>query len=185
MRTAANHTYRPNASAPAASFSNRLIRATPKTLGSRVPLPQMARKRDIDQLQNEIQELFADLWQVPRFSGMRRGSRPQVDCYRTVDPPELTVLIELPGVDPETIDLFVAEETLHVAGNRKRPRCEGQSYQQMELDYGHFGRQVQLGADVDIERAHATYERGILKVVLPIAQRAPGGARVSIEVTRT
>src|SRR5437870_9905140 len=145
----------------------------------------MTRKRDIDQLQNEIQELFADLWQVPRFSGMRRGFRPQVDCYRTAEPAELTVLIELPGVDPEAIDLVIAEGTLYVAGERKRPRCEGQSYQQMELDYGSFRRQVQLGVDVDVDHAHATYERGILKVVLPIAQRAPVGARVSIEVTRT
>ena len=145
----------------------------------------MARKRDIDQLQNEIQELFADLWQVPRFSGMRRGFRPQVDCYRTVDPPELTVLIELPGVDPETIDLFVAEETLHVAGNRKRPRCEGQSYQQMELDYGPFRRELLLSADVDPEQGRASYERGLLTIVLPLAERAPAPTKVPIEVRRS
>jgi len=144
----------------------------------------MTRKRDIDQLQNEIQELFADLWQVPRFSGLRRGFRPQVDCYRTSDPPELTVLIELPGIDPESVELIVADGTLYVAGERTRPRCTAQSYQQMELDYGPFRRQVQLGADVDVEQARALYERGILKVVLPIAERAPVGARVSIEVTR-
>ncbi len=145
----------------------------------------MTRKRDIDQLQNEIQELFADLWQVPRFSGMRRSFRPQVDCYRTAEPAQLTVLIELPGVDPEAVELVIAEGTLYIAGDRKRPRCEGQSYQQMELDYGPFRRQVQLGADVDVERARATYERGILRVVLPIAKRTPVGARVLIEVTRT
>src|SRR5207245_561935 len=46
-----------------------------KTVGGGVPLLQMTRKRDIDQLQNEIKELFADLWQVPRFSGLRRGFR--------------------------------------------------------------------------------------------------------------
>ena len=45
----------------------------------------------MDQLQNEIQELFADLWQVPRFSGLRAGFRPQIDCYRTADPAELVV----------------------------------------------------------------------------------------------
>jgi len=139
----------------------------------------------MDQLQNEIQELFADLWQVPRFAGQRRGFRPQVDCYRTVDPPELTVLIELPGVDPESVELVVAARTLSVTGERTRPRCTGQTYQQMELDYGPFRRQVQLGADVEVARARAVYERGILKIVLPLAERAPDGARVSIEVTRS
>ena len=145
----------------------------------------MAGKRDIDKLQSEIQELFADLWQMPRFAGQRRGFRPQVDCYRTPDPPELTVLIELPGVDPESVELVVAARTLSIAGERTRPRCTGQTYQQMELDYGPFRRQVQLGADVDVARARAVYERGILKVVLPLAERAPEGARVSIEVTRS
>jgi HSP20 family protein len=141
------------------------------------------RKRNIDQLQREIQELFSDLWQVPRFSGLRAGFRPHVDCYRTED--ALTVLVELPGVDPEQVDLFVAEGTLYVAGIRVRPRREGQVYQQMELDYGPFRRQVALGADVDVAQARATYEQGVLKVVLPLAQRAPAAERVVIEVTRS
>ena len=53
----------------------------------------MAGPRDIDQLQREIQELFSDLWQVPRFAGTRRGFRPQADCYRTDDPPEIHVIV--------------------------------------------------------------------------------------------
>jgi HSP20 family protein len=144
----------------------------------------MPRKRDIDQLQNEIQELFADLWQVSRFSGMRAGFRPQVDCFRTVDPPEFVVLVEIPGVDPESIDLVVAEGMLQVSGERKRSRRDGQTYQQMELDYGPFRRQIQLGDDVDVTKAVATYERGILKVVAPIAVRSRPTARVEIVVTR-
>ena len=42
-------------------------------------MPWMTR-RDVDKLQEEIEELFADLWQVPRFSGLRLGFRPNVDC---------------------------------------------------------------------------------------------------------
>jgi HSP20 family protein len=136
----------------------------------------------MDQLQREIQELFSDLWQVPRFSGLRAGFRPHVDCFRTED--ALTVLIELPGIDPEKVDLFVAEGTLYLAGNRVRPRSDGQVYQQMELDYGPFRRQVALGADVDVSQARATYDQGILKIVLPLAQRRSAGDRVVIEVRR-
>src|SRR5918995_4626725 len=131
------------------------------------------KRRDIDRLQGEIQELFADLWQVPRFSGLRSGFRPQVDCYRTSDPPELTVVIELPGVDPDAVELVIADSTLTVAGTRSRPRCEGLVYQQMELEYGPFQRRVQLPDGVDAGAARATYDRGMLKVVLPLAQR-PG-----------
>ena len=140
-------------------------------------------KRNIDELQQEIQELFADLWQVPRFSGLRAGFRPHVDCYRTKD--SLTVLVELPGVDPAEIDVVVADGVLYLAGERGRPREDGQVYQQMELDYGPFRRQITLGADVDIEHARATYEKGILKIVLPVAEQRPAGERVVIEVSRS
>jgi HSP20 family protein len=144
----------------------------------------MPRKRDLDHLQSEIDDLFADLWQVPRFSGLRRVFRPAVDCYRTDDPPELTVLVELPGVDPESLELIVDDGVLTVAGVRERPRRPGVVYQQMEMEYGPFRRQVHLGVDVEVAQAHASYERGVLKVVLPIAVRRPAGARVSIDITR-
>jgi HSP20 family protein len=150
-----------------------------------VPWLQMTRKRDIDQLQREIQELFADLWQVPRFSMGRAGFRPHADCYRTSDPAELTVLVELPGVAAQDVDLVVADGTLTVSGKRVRPRCAGQVYQQLELDYGPFRRQIALGEDADVSRARATLEDGVLKVVLPLAQRRVGGERVSIVVTRS
>jgi HSP20 family protein len=58
-------------------------------------------------------------------------------------------------------------------------------YQQMELDYGPFRRQVALGADLHVAEARATYERGILTIVLPLAQRPATGERVVIEVKRS
>jgi len=137
----------------------------------------------MDELQQEIQELFSDLWQVPRFSGLRAGFRPHVDCFRTDD--ALTVVVEIPGIEGDNVDLFVAEGTLYLSGSRARPRVEGQVYQQMEIDYGPFRRQVALGVDVDVAQAQATYERGILTIVLPLAQRRPPASeRVVIEVRR-
>src|SRR6202035_4348146 len=56
-----------------------------------------------DRLQEEIEELFADLWQVPRFAGTRRGFRPNVDSFHTGEPHALTVVIDLPGVDPSSL----------------------------------------------------------------------------------
>jgi HSP20 family protein len=147
------------------------------------PVCPMQRKRDMDQLRTELQELFSDLWQVPRFTGLRAGFRPHVDCFRTED--ALTVLVELPGVDPASVDVFVAEGALHVSGDRVRPRHDGQVYQQMELDYGPFRRQVELGADVDVAGAQGTYEQGILTIVLPLAKRPAAGERVAIAVTRS
>ena len=79
-------------------------------------------RRDVDRLQEEIEELFADLWQVPRFSGIRHGFRPNVDCFHTDDPHALTVVVELPGVDPGSMQIVAGERVLMITGERKRPK---------------------------------------------------------------
>ena len=144
----------------------------------------MPRRRDIDRLQDEVSQLFAELWQVPRFSG-QGGFRPQVDCFRTEDPPALTVIVELPGVDPEALQVVAAEQTLVVAGERSRPRSPRQTYERMEIEYGPFQREIPLADAVDVEHAEATYERGLLKIVFPLAARRSGPTRVPIEVGKT
>jgi HSP20 family protein len=126
------------------------------------------RRRDLDDLQGEIQELFADLWQVPGFAGLRRGFRPQCDCFRTDEPPTLHVVVELPGVDPDSVEISAAGRLLTIAGRRERPRVPGARYQSVEIEYGTFQRRIELGEEVDASRSAATYERGMLKLVLPV-----------------
>jgi HSP20 family protein len=137
-------------------------------------------ERDVDKLE----ELFADLWQVPRFAGLRHGFRPNIDCFHTDDPHTLTVVAELPGVDPQSIRVAVGERGLVISGERRRPRVPGRVYQQMEIEYGTFQRQVRLAEDVDPETASAGFENGVLTIVLPVAARAARG-RIAIEVWRS
>ncbi len=138
--------------------------------------------RSDDKLRSEIEELFADLWQVPRFAGLRHGFRPNVDCFHTDDPHALTIVVELPGVDPASVRIAAGERLLVLAGERKRPRVPGRVYQQMEIEYGAFHRQVRLAEDVDPERATAAFENGVLTIVLPVAATAPPSGRFTIEV---
>ena len=139
---------------------------------------------DRDRIQDELDELFADLCQVSRFTGLRHGFRPRVDSFRAADPAQLTVVVELPGIDPDTIELIVDERMLLVAGERPRPataQAERQ-YQQMEIDYGPFQRRIQLPEAVDVDGASARYERGLLTVVLPLAPTLPRQERAFIRV---
>ena len=129
-----------------------------------------------------MEELFADLWQVPRFTRRRGGFRPQIDCYRTERPAALTVIVELGGVDPAKIEIYADERTLVVSGERRRPRCSGRVYQQMEIDYGRFQRQVALVEDVDVAASKATYRRGMLTIVLPLTKKPAPPERVTIPV---
>jgi HSP20 family protein len=132
----------------------------------------------------EIEELFAELWQVPRFTGSRHGFRPNVDCFHTDDPHAFTVVVELPGVEPSSIRVAAAERTLVIAGERRRPHVAGRVYQQMEIEYGTFQRQIRLAEDVDPGRAKASFEDGVLTIVLPVVKQAPQPGRVTIEVWR-
>jgi HSP20 family protein len=140
------------------------------------------KRRDFEHAAEEIEQLFADLWQVFPFSrSLRRGYRPQVDVYRSDDPPALTVQIELPGVDPDDVQLVASPQALLIAGERRRPKNCGH-YQQMEIDFGPFQRQITLAEDIDPENASATYERGILTVRLPVAPQPTPRESVLIAV---
>jgi HSP20 family protein len=139
----------------------------------------------IDRLRGEMEELFTELWQTPRFIRRRGGFRPAVDVYRSERSGEMTIVVELPGVDPSKIQILADEHTLIVSGERRRPRCTGRVYQQMEIDYGRFQRQIALDQDVDVDACKASFRRGTLTIVLPPAQKPATRARVSIPIKTT
>jgi HSP20 family protein len=140
------------------------------------------RKDHLTRLQSEIQELIDELWQVPRFSGLRHGFRPQVDVVRTDDPVEFQVIVELPGIDPDDVKLYADDQTLVVAGERRRA-CRGR-YFHMEIDYGYFQRRVRFPERVDPAEARAEYRRGLLAITLPVATREHVAESVTIQVGR-
>jgi HSP20 family molecular chaperone IbpA len=131
-------------------------------------------RRDLEHAAEEIEQLFADLWQVFPFSrGMRRGYRPEVDVYRTANPPSLTVVVELPGVDPGEVQVIASTQALLIAGERRRPKDCGQ-YQQLEMT---------LAEPVDPEQATASYERGFLTIRLPVAPKPTPAESITITVS--
>ena len=142
----------------------------------------MRNPRDAGRLHEELEELFSDLWRVRGLAGRPRRFRPPMDCYRTDDPPAVTVVVDLAGIDPDDVELVVTERTVVISGARRRPTpsCRA-SYRQLEIEYGTFQRRVSLAEDVDPEGARAKYEHGFLTVVLPLAQK-PRTGRVSIEL---
>jgi HSP20 family protein len=53
----------------------------------------------------------------------------------------------------------------------------------MEIDYGRFTRQVALGADIDVAASKATYKRGVLTIVLPLAKKRASAERIEIPIS--
>jgi HSP20 family protein len=140
---------------------------------------RMPSRKDIDRLKSEMEELFVDLCQA-RLGAHRAGFRPRVDVYRTEDPAAVNVVVELPGIDASEVQLSVADGVLAVSGRRRRDIRQRRWYQHMEIDYGPFERRVVLGEDVDADAAEASYDSGVLTVVLPLARKPSGPVRVTV-----
>jgi HSP20 family protein len=145
----------------------------------------MTRQRDLfanfERMRREIDELFGDVWTRAGLSPARRaGFRPRVDVYYTGEPSKAVVKADLSGVDIKGVSLEVRGRTLIISGKRKPRDTEGRVYQQIEIEHGPFVREIQLGTDVDAEKAHASYEDGILRVELPLAETARKSRQVPI-----
>jgi HSP20 family protein len=136
----------------------------------------------MERLQSEVEELFADLWQLPRFVNARAGFRPPVDCFISPNHAQVVVAVELAGVAPEGITLAVEGGDLVLAGERRREREKGRVYQLMEIEDGPFERRVPLPPDIDVNGASARYEGGLLTVVFPLRKRRVRPDKVLIQV---
>jgi HSP20 family protein len=138
---------------------------------------------DVERTRSGLEGLFGELWHGTRFAVTRRGFRPPIDVVRTEDPPELRVIVDLAGVDPGDVHIVVNERALVIAGRRSRVLPDRRpSYHLLEIEYGQFERRIVLPENVDPDGARATYERGLLTVVLPVVAAAPRQERIAIRI---
>ncbi|NND02635.1 MAG: Hsp20/alpha crystallin family protein [Acidimicrobiia bacterium] len=111
---------------------------------------------------------------------------PRVDVADLHD--SFVVRAELPGIDPESIDVTIDDEVLTISGSRDlgeiRDSDENSAtYRRREIVQGHFSRKIRLTTDVDIEAVAAKSEFGILEVTVP--KQAPEQPRkVTVTVQR-
>ncbi|MEU2562358.1 Hsp20/alpha crystallin family protein [Streptomyces longispororuber] len=93
-----------------------------------------------------------------------------LDAFRDGD--TFVVELDLPGVDPETIDLDVARNVLTVRAERRPSVGEGVDVVVAERPTGTFSRQLFLGETLDTERIDASYDAGVLRLTVPVAEQA-------------
>jgi|SRR5215210_4648462 len=147
----------------------------------------MPRDRDLlvnfERMRREMDEMFGEAWaERGRWSGRRQsGFSPRVDVYYCGKPPRAVVKAELAGIALETISLEIVGRELVITGERPVQETEGRVYQQLEVKAGPFRRVVELNAEVIAEEAKATYEDGMLRVVLPLRARDRASRSVPIE----
>ncbi|MFE1246496.1 Hsp20/alpha crystallin family protein [Streptomyces sp. NPDC058735] len=112
-----------------------------------------------------------------------RPSAMPMDAYRSGD--DFFVHFDLPGIDPESIELDVERNVLNVRAERRSPAPEGAESLVAERPTGTFTRQLFLADTLDAERIHASYEAGVLTLRIPVAEQAkPRRIRISGGDTR-
>jgi HSP20 family protein len=104
-----------------------------------------------------------------------------IDAYRKGD--EFVVMFDLPGVDPNSINLTVERNVLTVHAERGRPEENGVELLIGERPQGTFSRQLFLAETLDTERIAAEYTDGVLTLRVPVREQAKP-RRVDISVGR-
>ena len=102
-------------------------------------------------------------------------SRPAampMDAWRHGE--EFVVEFDLPGIDPDAVELSVERRTLTVKVERRPTQAEADDVEWVasERPYGVYSRQLMLGDGMDTDRIRASYEAGVLRVRIPVAEAA-------------
>jgi HSP20 family protein len=118
---------------------------------------------------------FADPFEeVNQFLGMRgsgwRGGMAPMDAYEKDG--MYTLRFDLPGVDPDHVDLMVENSVLTVTADRKLENTEGANWLMRERPTGTHSRQVRIGDRLDTSSVQASYDQGVLTVTIPIREEA-------------
>ena len=104
------------------------------------------------------------------LSGTRTPMGMPMDVWQTDD--GFHVCLDLPGVDPESVDITTERNTLTIKAERRAEYEDGQNVFIAERPQGTFTRQLQLGDTVDTENIQASYSNGVLHLTLPMTQAA-------------
>ena len=99
-----------------------------------------------------------------------RPAAMPIDAYRQND--AFVVELDLPGVDPGSIDLTVEKNVLTIHAERRRSVADDTEMVVGERPHGTFSRQLFLGEGLDTDRIDAGYADGVLTLRLPIAEKA-------------
>jgi len=105
------------------------------------------------------------------------GTGMPMDVYRHED--HFVANLDMPGVDPGSIDVSVDGRTVSVQAERLAPSDAGE-WLVAERPRGRYARQLTVGRDLDAENLRATYVDGVLTLTIPVAEKATP-RRITIE----
>ena len=130
--------------------------------------------RDMLTAQRELDRLFRGAFgpvAVGEEEASTRTWAPPVDIFENGD--NLVLKAELPGMNPDDVEIRVEDNTLYLKGERKfEKEVKEQNYHRVERSYGTFTRTFSLPNSIDADKVAANYKDGVLTLTMPKKEEA-------------
>jgi HSP20 family protein len=95
---------------------------------------------------------------------------PNADIYET--PNELKVVLEMPGIEKNNVEINIEDDVLHVQGRLELSKYSRLQPLYTEYNVGHYARSFQLSSKIDQSKIGAEMKDGVLSLTLPKAEEA-------------
>ena len=144
-------------------------------------------RRDFSTMQDRVNRIFRESYspEGPEEVLTTSNFAPPVDVYE--DEHNISLKIEVPGIDEKDIDVRIDNNTLTVHGERKIEKEEKEeNFRRVERQYGSFTRSFTLPSSVDPGQVTADYNKGVLKIKLAKkAEAKPKQIKVNVGGEKT
>ncbi len=119
-----------------------------------------------NQLRTEVDRLFESFpFRLPALKLPRFAAAPALEMSETDKAYKITA--EIPGIDPDHVDVTFEDGLLRIAGEKKQEREENErGYRLSERSYGAFERLIELPATADPTKIDANFKNGVLTVTV-------------------
>ncbi len=129
-----------------------------------------------ERMEDLFESFFRRPFGRPRWPGIPKWLEeiepsPSVDIFEEGD--DVVVKTELPGMSRDDIEVNLSDDALTLSGEKKKEeKVEKKDYYRLERSYGSFSRSFSLPAEVQTDKAKASFKKGVLEVRIPKTEEA-------------
>ncbi|STY29275.1 heat shock protein [Legionella wadsworthii] len=136
--------------------------------------PFVSLQQEVDKAFHDFYDLFRSNKSMEQFENL--SLMPSMDVVEDKD--HYTIQLEMPGMDEKDISVSFTGNVLTIAGEKSiSTKNEKKKYISREISYGKFERTLSLPSTVDVDKAKATFKKGMLWIELPKKIEAHGKSR--------
>jgi len=151
--------------------------------GGREFMPATRESDPFSRMHREMDRMFEDFFGNARPASGSVLLRPSVDIAESKKAYRISV--EVPGIDPDQIELQVDGDTLVLSGEKRQESSdEEEGFHRMERSYGQFRRVLTLPEDADAEGIKADFKNGVLEIKVPRVKRSEQSSAKKVRIER-